>query len=97
MKHYSELLALLNRQSPRDHGSSLLTFEAEVLRRYREAEGPWSLHKSDVTFYHWPDEAPEKLVALPYSQSKSYVSVALKNLASLPRSEQEHWKKFQIS
>jgi hypothetical protein len=90
--YYSELLAKIEPAKPKN-----LRFEVSVLRRYREIEGPWRLHRDDITFYSWLDEEPVKLIVLGFKQGKDEVLVSLRDLASLPKSEQEHWKKFEIT
>ncbi|GBC74880.1 hypothetical protein HRbin06_00187 [archaeon HR06] len=90
-KYYSELLAKINTPS------KLFIFDALVLKRYSEIDGPWKLYKDKLVLFTWLDDQPEKLLTLNFTSSKGKVMVKLIELASLPKSEQEHWKKFEIS
>ncbi len=89
-KYYSGLLA--KGISP----SKQLSFDILVLKRYSDTDGPWKLFKDNLVLYTWIDEEPQKLLTLNFIVSKGKVFAKLIELASLPKAEQEHWKKFQI-
>lgn len=96
MKPYVELLERLRRMDGMNHVRDLMEFESSVLRRYRE-DGPWKLFKDELVLYGWREEEPTKLLSLGFVQKGGRVKVGLRELASLPRSEQLHWRKFQLT
>lgn len=90
-------------------GMESLRFNPKVLDRYQEGDGPWKLNcgvpgaTDNVTFYTWQtiegQEEPVKLTVLHYSEGRESAEglllVLVRDLAALPDSEQEHWKKYQ--
>ncbi|MCD6511194.1 MAG: hypothetical protein J7K45_01180 [Thaumarchaeota archaeon] len=96
MKPYVELLERLERMDGRDHGRDLIEFDQNVLRRYREG-GPWRLLKDGLVLYGWHEEEPVRMLSLKFFHEKGKVKMGLRDLASMPKSEQLHWRKFQLT
>jgi len=101
-KYYTELL----QQNPQDQ-MRLIHFDPDVTNRYEGDKGPWKLtlgepgSTDNVTFYTWDEEydCPIVLTVLYCSMGVGPAMgkriAYLKDLASIPTSEQEHWQRYE--
>ncbi len=104
VKHYSDLL---KKNPSANNQMSLIGFDPSVVKKYSEQEGPWSLtinkpgSTDSVNFWTWQDEYPVLMIPVYFSMGRADSSAKglrlalLKDLAGMPESEQEHWRKFE--
>lgn len=101
--YYSQMLM----QRGGEHQLDLIDFRLDVLERYERDNRPWKLHRKEpgcldgITFFYWLENYEDFAVLTRLSlsdgegPSQGFIIAFLKDLASLPLSEQEHWRKHQ--
>lgn len=80
---------LFTRKGEEPYTLSLVFFKKEVLSKYYENPGKYSIHEGYMN-------APEWWLRLDNDRTDNYVVAVLVDLGKIPYKEQQHWKQYNI-